>query len=51
MDMFGTLIALVLAIPVLAVVSIVMTMNTRQRLNRLEFRIAGLEGRLSREAP
>jgi len=51
MDMFGTLIALVLAIPVLAVISIVMTMNTRERLKRLEFRIAGLEGRLSGEAP
>jgi uncharacterized membrane protein len=51
MDMFGTLIALVLAIPVLAVVAIVMTMNTRERLKRLEFRIAGLEKRLSGEAP
>jgi uncharacterized membrane protein len=50
MDMFGTLIALVLAIPVLAVVSIVMTMNTRQRLNRLEGRLARLEGWLAERA-
>ena len=50
MDMFGTLIALVLAIPVLAVISIVMTMNTRQRLNRLEGRLARLEGWLAERA-
>jgi len=50
MDMFGILIALVLAIPVLAVVSIVMTMNTRQRLNRLEGRLARLEGWLAERA-
>jgi uncharacterized membrane protein len=50
MDMFGTLIALVLAIPVLAVIAIVMTMNTRQRLNRLEGRLARLEVWLAERA-
>jgi uncharacterized membrane protein len=47
MDMFGALIAFALAIPVLAVVSIVITMGNRERLKRLEFRLAGLEGRLA----
>jgi hypothetical protein len=43
MDMFGTLIALVLAIPVLAVVAIVMAVGTRDRLKRLEGRLTRLE--------
>jgi uncharacterized membrane protein len=47
MDMIGTLIVAVLAIPVLAVVSIVMAVGTRDRIKRLEFRIAGLEARLA----
>ena len=47
MDMFGTLIALVLAIPVLAVIAIVMTVGTRERLKRLEFRLARLEAWLA----
>jgi hypothetical protein len=45
--MFLTLVVAVLAIPVLAVVAIVMTMGTRQRIKRLEFRVAGLETRLA----
>jgi uncharacterized membrane protein len=47
MDMFGLVIALVLAIPVLAVVSIVMTVGTRERIKRLEFRLARLEAWLA----
>ena len=47
MDMFGPLIALVLAIPVLAVIAIVMTVGTRERLKRLEFRLARLEAWLA----
>ena len=43
--MLASIIVAVLAIPVLAVVSIVMAMGNRERLKRLEFRIAGLEGR------
>jgi hypothetical protein len=45
--MFLTLVVAVLAIPVLAVVAIVMTMGARERIKRLEFRIAGLETRLA----
>ena len=45
--MFLTLVVAVLAIPVLAVVAIVMTMGARARIKRLEFRIAGLEARLA----
>ncbi len=47
MDTFWLLIALVLAIPVLAIVSIVMALGTRERLKRFEFRLAGLERRLA----
>jgi hypothetical protein len=43
MDMFGWLIVAVLSIPVLAVVSIVMSVGTRDRIKRLEFRLARLE--------
>ena len=43
MDMFGLLIAVVIAIPVLAIVSIALTIGTRERLNRLEFRLASLD--------
>jgi uncharacterized membrane protein len=43
MDIFGLLIVAVLALPVLAVVSIVMSVGTRDRLKRLEFRLARLE--------
>ena len=47
MDTFGLLIAAVLAIPVLAVISIVVAMGTRNRLKQLELRIAGLEWKLA----
>jgi uncharacterized membrane protein len=43
MDMFGLLIAVVIAIPVLAIVSIALTIGTRERLKRLEFRLASLD--------
>ena len=43
MDAFGLLIAAVLAIPVLAIVAIVLAVNTRERLKKLEFRLARLE--------
>lgn len=45
--MLASIVVAVLAIPVLAVVSIVMAMGTRERIKRLEFRIAGLEARLA----
>lgn len=47
MDIFGLLIAAVIALPVLAVVSFVMSIGTRDRLKPLEFRIAGLEAKLA----
>ncbi len=47
MDMFGLLIAVVIAIPVLAIVSIVLTLGTREHVKRLEFRLASLETRLA----
>ena len=43
MDMFGLLIAALLAIPVLAVVAIVLAVKTRDRLKQLEFRLGRLE--------
>jgi uncharacterized membrane protein len=45
--MFGLLILLALAIPVSAVVAIVLAVGTRERLQRLEFRLAGVEARLA----
>ena len=50
MDTFGLLIAAVLAIPVLAIVAIVMTVNTRERLKKLEYRFARLEAWLADRA-
>jgi len=47
MDMLGFLIVLVIAIPVLAIVGVVMAVGTRERLKRLEFRLTGLEARLA----
>ena len=47
MDMLGLLIAVVIAIPVLAIVSIVLTLGTREHVKRLEFRLASLETRLA----
>ena len=41
MDTFDLLIAAVLAIPVLAVISLIVAMSTRKRLKQLELRIAG----------
>ena len=64
MDMFGLLIAVVIAIPVLAIVSIALTIGTRERLKRLEFaaslglewlaprtRLAGTTGEAPRPSP
>ncbi len=50
MEMLGPLIALVLAIPVLAIVSFMMAMSARDRIKRLEFRLAGLEAQLAGRA-
>jgi uncharacterized membrane protein len=50
MDMFGILIALVLALPVLAIIAIVLAVGTRERLKRLEFRLARLERWLEERA-
>ncbi|HEY8300030.1 MAG TPA: DUF2339 domain-containing protein, partial [Methyloceanibacter sp.] len=47
MDTFDLLIAAVLAIPVLAVISLIVAMSTRKRLKQLELRIAGLEWKLA----
>ena len=47
MDIFGLLILAVFAVPLLAVVSIVMSVGTRDRIKRLELRIAGLEAKLA----
>jgi uncharacterized membrane protein len=43
MDMLWPLVAVVIAIPVLAVVSFIMTLGTRERLKRLEFRLTSLD--------
>ena len=48
--MFGSLIAALLAIPVLAIVAIVMAVGTRERIKRLEFRLARLEAWLAERA-
>jgi uncharacterized membrane protein len=45
--MIVSIVLALLAIPVLAVVSIVMTMGTRERIKRLELRFASLESRLA----
>jgi uncharacterized membrane protein len=50
MDTFGLLIVAVLAIPVLAIIAIVMAVGTRERLKRLEFRLARLERWLEERA-
>jgi uncharacterized membrane protein len=47
MDIFGLLIAIAFAIPLLAVVSIVMSVGTRDRIKRLELRAKLLESRLA----
>ena len=47
MDTFDLLIAAVLAIPVLAVISLIVAMGARKRLKQLELRIAGLEWKLA----
>ena len=47
MDTFDLLIAAVLAIPVLAVISLIVAMSARKRLKQLELRIAGLEWKLA----
>lgn len=48
--MFGSLIVALLAIPVLAIVAIVMAVGTRERIKRLEFRLARLEAWLAEQA-
>jgi len=48
MDPFFTaLIIVVIAFPVLAIVSFVMTLGNRERLKRLEFHLARIEARLA----
>ncbi len=44
---FTALIAMVIAFPVLAIIGFVMALGNRERLKRLEFRLAGLERRLA----
>jgi hypothetical protein len=46
--MFGMLVLLVLAIPVLSVLAIVLAMGTREHVRRLEFRLAGIEAQIGR---
>ena len=46
--MIASLVAVLLAVPVLAVIAIVMAVNTRLRLTRIESRFAGLEAQLAR---
>ena len=45
--MLASIVIAVLAIPVLAIVAIVMASSTQARLKRLEFQVAGLQGRLA----
>jgi hypothetical protein len=45
--MLASIVLAILALPVLAVISIVVAMGARERIKRLEFRIAGLEARLA----
>jgi len=47
MEMIGFIVVAVIAIPVLAIVGIVMAVGTRERLKRLEFRLTGIEVRLA----
>jgi uncharacterized membrane protein len=44
---FTTLVALVIAFPVLAIVGFVMALGNRERLKRLEFRLSGIEAKLA----
>ena len=48
--MVTALVAILLAVPVLAVIAIVMAVNTRLRLTRIESRFAGIEAELARLA-
>jgi uncharacterized membrane protein len=48
--MVTALVAILLAVPVLAVIAIVMAVNTRLRLTRIESRFAGIEAQLARLA-
>jgi predicted membrane protein DUF2339 len=45
--LFSLLIVLVIAFPVLAIVGLVLAVGARERIRRLELRLAGLEGRLA----
>ena len=45
--LFSLLIALVIAFPVLAIVALVLAIGARERVRKLELRLAGLEGQLS----
>ena len=44
---FAALIAVVIAFPVLAIVSFVLVLGSRERLKRLDYRLALLERRLA----
>ena len=45
--MIAPLVAILLAVPVLAVIAIVMAVNSRLRFNRMESRFAALEAELA----
>src|SRR5689334_13197731 len=45
--LFSLLIALVIAFPILAIVALVLAIGARERVRKLELRLAGLEGQLS----
>jgi hypothetical protein len=45
--LFSLLIALVIAFPVLAIIALVLAIGARERVRKLELRLAGLEGQLS----
>jgi uncharacterized membrane protein len=45
--LFSLIIVLVIAFPVLAIVGLVLAVGARERIRRLELRLAGLEGRLA----
>src|SRR5215813_12805972 len=49
--LFSLLIALVVAFPVLTIVALVLAIGARERLRKLESKLAGLEGKLSGLAP
>jgi uncharacterized membrane protein len=48
--MIASLVAILLAVPVLAVIAIIMAVNSRERVRRIEIRLAGLEWRIAKLA-